>query len=95
MRGMERSATGEDASLDGPNASKSREYLEVAGDDGSGLGNAPRGGDDCILLESMSRSREVLAQYCLCASPLWIVRNISARGDARLLVWVFLLLRVA
>jgi hypothetical protein len=51
--GTTRSATGEDAVLDDPKASRSREYSEPAGDDGSTLGEVPRGGEDCILLESM------------------------------------------
>lgn len=87
MRGIERSATGEDALLEGPKASKSREYLDSAGDDGNGLGNALRGGDDCILLESISRS---LVIVCAMLSvrwypgPQWVVLNIFARFDARL-----------
>lgn len=51
--GTTRSATGEEAVLEDPKASRSREYSEPAGDDGSTLGDVPRGGEDCILLESM------------------------------------------
>lgn len=50
---MVRSATGEDEILEPSKASKSSSYLEVAGDVGIILGDAPRGGEDCILLESM------------------------------------------
>jgi hypothetical protein len=50
-----RSATGEDEMREPSKASKSSSYLEVAGDVGIILGDAPRGGEDCILLESMFR----------------------------------------
>jgi hypothetical protein len=53
IRGMVRSATGEDEMLEPSKASKSSSYLEVAGDVGIILGDAPRGGEDCILLESI------------------------------------------
>ena len=50
---MVRSATGEDAALEPSRASRSNSYREVAGDVGIILGDAPRGGEDCILLESI------------------------------------------
>ena len=53
IRGMVRSATGEDAALEPSKASRSNSYREVAGEVGIILGDAPRGGEDCILLESM------------------------------------------
>jgi len=53
IRGIVRSATGEEAALEPSNASRSSSYREVAGDVGIIRGDAPRGGEDCILLESM------------------------------------------
>jgi hypothetical protein len=64
IRGMVRSATGEDETLEPSKTSRSSSYLEVAGDVGIILGDAPRGGDDCILLESMFGR---LLWYVLCS----------------------------
>lgn len=63
IRGIVRSATGEDEMLEPSNASRSSSYFEVSGDAGRGLGDVPRGGDDCILLESMVC--ELITFYCI------------------------------
>lgn len=74
---MVRSATGEDEILDPSNASKSSSYLELAGDVGIILGDAPRGGEDCILLESMFSG-----QYCCVLSYVVIFSSGIAGGTA-------------
>ena len=73
--------------LDDPRASRSREYSEPAGDDGSTLGEVPRGGEDCILLESMFCRLIVAGKlYVLCCFDV-----LSRTDDYSFLsFWVFL-----
>lgn len=67
---MVRSAIGEDETLEPSRASRSSSYLEVAGDVGIILGDAPRGGEDCILLESMFGGFLVVCSIWLCFREL-------------------------
>jgi hypothetical protein len=70
-RGISRSATGDEEMLEPSKASRSNSYLEVSGDAGRGLGDAPRGGDDCILLESMIYKVLVLCWYIVADLYQW------------------------
>jgi hypothetical protein len=70
-RGISRSATGDEEMLEPSKASRSSSYLEVSGDAGSGLGDAPRGGDDCILLESIVCRLLVLYCYAVVIRYQW------------------------